>query len=403
VTEILLELYVDHPSLLAHTDLGRHTLLLAEGNRWGARSEKPSRRSPEDILSELIQGDQSALLTFFIGTTHSFMWVGFAEKVQIHPLPGRQELLQMVAPALLDMSRPDRPVAPELAREIGRVLLGEVAKVWPAEGLLRIVPDDVLFAMPWCGLSVKFPEANDPVFIVDHGCVVEAPSLATFRAATATGRPAAAPAGQQRLLAVGFDSADGMAEDDAEPRDLRHAEAEARQVAAHWPEGDAVVRVGPEASWSHLAELSLDQFGIIHIASHAMVHQGLPSQASLRLAGARESVPLTIPAVAALELKTDLIYLSCCEAARQLSRGGSGLMSFARAFLAAGTRSVVASTIRVDDEASAVLADRFYFHWLQGNSKAEALRAAQRDVRATNPRWRHPYFWAFYRLIGYSS
>ncbi|MFH1842656.1 MAG: CHAT domain-containing tetratricopeptide repeat protein [bacterium] len=399
VTEILLGLYVDYPSLLAHTDPGRHTLLLAEGNRWGARTGGSSGKSHEAVLSDLVSNDHSVLLAFFVGTTRSFMWVGFAETVRIYPLAGRPELLQLVAPVLLDMSRPDRPVTPELAGEIGRVLLGEVAKVWPADGLLRIVPDDVLFAMPWCGLTMESPDGGDPVSVVDHGCVVEAPSLATFRAATAAGRPA----GQQRLLTVGFDSAGGVSEDSTEPRDLRHAEAEARQVAAQWPNGNAVVRVGPEASWSRIAELSLDQFGIIHIASHAMVRQGLPSQASLRLAGAQESVPLTIPAVAALELRTDLIYLSCCEAARQLSRGGSGLMSFARAFLDAGTRSVIASTIRVDDEASAVLADRFYFHWLQGQSKAEALRAAQLDVRSANPRWQHPYFWAFYRLIGNST
>ena len=61
---------------------------------------------------------------------------------------------------------------------------------------------------------------------------------------------------------------------------------------------------------------------------------------------------------------------------------------------------MLASPIRVDDEAGAALAESFYRHWLQGTEKAEALRAAQLDLRLNHPRWSHPYYWAFYRLIG---
>ena len=99
-------------------------------------------------------------------------------------------------------------------------------------------------------------------------------------------------------------------------------------------------------------------------------------------------------------LSADLVYLSCCESSRRLTGSGSGFMDFAGAFLHAGARSVIASTLRVDDEASRYLAERFYHHWLGGKSKAVALRSAQQDVRAASSRWRHPYFWAYYRLIG---
>jgi CHAT domain-containing protein len=75
-------------------------------------------------------------------------------------------------------------------------------------------------------------------------------------------------------------------------------------------------------------------------------------------------------------------------------------MDFAGAFLRTGAEAVIASTLTVDDEASSYLAGRFYHHWLGGASKAVAMRLAQLDVRDHTDRWRHPYFWAYYRLIG---
>lgn len=410
VTEALIGLYADMPGLLGDTDPGRFTLLLAEENRWGAGGEAAPAATAQTALDRLIAQPGSPLLAFFIGQSRSFLWVGAAGTVSLHPLPGRQELLGILAPVLSDMDRPDRPVEAAAAAELGRLLLEPLAALWQAGRPLRIIPDDVLFATPWSGLALPPDESHPrPRAVVEHGAVVEAPALLDFGLAPGdfslapggSGSETVRPAGPSRLLlAVGLDSGTGGTGGEENQLRLRHAEAEAAQVAALWPAERVVLKVGEEAAWDRIAATALDRFGVIHIASHAVVHQGLPARATLRLAGGDEPAPLTITSVAALKLDADLIYLSCCEAARRVSRPGAGLMNFARAFLRAGSRSVIASTIRVDDEASHYLAGRYYHHWLAGKNKAAALRAAQLDLRAADPRWRHPYFWAFYRLIG---
>ena len=53
----------------------------------------------------------------------------------------------------------------------------------------------------------------------------------------------------------------------------------------------------------------------------------------------------------------------------------------------------------VDDEATAVLMDKFYSKWSAGETKAESLRAAQLEMMATE-RWREPIFWAGWVLSG---
>ena len=93
---------------------------------------------------------------------------------------------------------------------------------------------------------------------------------------------------------------------------------------------------------------------------------------------------------------------------------GDGIATFARAFIYAGTPSLVASLWDVADEPTNRLLPDFYRSWLAGASKARALRTAQlrllRDLRANTVRVRppagvvaipeHPVFWAGFALIG---
>ena len=91
---------------------------------------------------------------------------------------------------------------------------------------------------------------------------------------------------------------------------------------------------------------------------------------------------LTAEAIAALPLeKLDLAVLSACNTFRGDVAGGEGVMGLTRAFHLAGTRNVVASLWRVDDNATAVLMGRFYRNlWHKQMPPLEALRQAQLEI-----------------------
>ena len=176
-------------------------------------------------------------------------------------------------------------------------------------------------------------------------------------------------------------------------RQLRHAEAEAARIASLWPDTAVTLLLGAAAS-----DVGDEVFGshdVVHIASHARVSQGIGDRATVRLGA---GIPLTARGMARQNLNAELIYLSCCEGDRRLYSGG--VTSFARACLKAGARTVIAAGQRIDDAAAAALAERFYRHWLEGRSKAEALRIAQLEMRRESPEWAHPYYWGTYRLMG---
>jgi len=114
-----------------------------------------------------------------------------------------------------------------------------------------------------------------------------------------------------------------------------------------------------------------------------------------------------------LNLDADLVFLSACRSGMGKVTG-DGVLGLTRAFLYAGTRSVVATLWDVADEPTAKLVASFYKNVSENPDKAQALRSAQlsvlRQLRAgriqvatrrgplTLPE--NPIFWASFVLIG---
>jgi CHAT domain-containing protein len=89
--------------------------------------------------------------------------------------------------------------------------------------------------------------------------------------------------------------------------------------------------------------------------------------------------------------------LSACDTQLGKLSKGDDLVGLNRAFIYAGTPTVVASLWSVDDESTSLLMRSFYTHLKQGMSKAKALQAAQAETRKKYP---HPYYWAGFVLTG---
>ena len=81
---------------------------------------------------------------------------------------------------------------------------------------------------------------------------------------------------------------------------------------------------------------------------------------------------------------------------------GDDFVGLTRAFLQAGSASVLATLWQVDDRSTVDLMKDFYTHLedtgVQGD-KAVALARAQRALRASED-YRHPYYWAPFVLVG---
>ena len=118
---------------------------------------------------------------------------------------------------------------------------------------------------------------------------------------------------------------------------------------------------------------------------------------------AKEDGALQMSEVMRLKLNADLVTLSACRTGLGQLLSGEGIIGLTRAFLYAGSESVVVSLWNVNDIATASLMKVFYKKLQQGLRKDDALRQAKLELlRGPQQAWRHPYYWAPFVLVGES-
>jgi CHAT domain-containing protein len=142
--------------------------------------------------------------------------------------------------------------------------------------------------------------------------------------------------------------------------------------------------------------LGLENKDIIHFSCHGIFDQEDPLCSRIKL---NEEEILTAKEVFNLKLDAGLVTLSACETGINKVRPGDELIGLTRAFLCAGTSSVVVSLWLVYAPASLELMKKFYKSLKGGLSKPNALQNAQIDLIKSN-KYSHPYYWAPFILVG---
>ncbi len=367
VAEVLLGLLVDRPGLVGRRTVAEDARRIAS---WARGADTGRITGPR--------------LEFFVGDERAFAWwtPGPDDRWQWRELPMRSQQEDLVAAVITDMSYPDREIDADAVVRLGDLLLSPLSGRWRRGDVLEIVPDGMLHNVPWPALSWHADGAPEPVTALAHGpLVLIAGPPAVVSARTRDGG----------LLAVGCDDTN-----DQGTGRLRQAEAEARAIAALWRGGPVDLRVGREASVEDLLAGAMRHRRAIHLSSHATVYEGDAGHTAIHMTGG--DLPVTIPQLVGGVVDADLVFVSCCEGARRHRHPGKGVVSFAEAFLVAGADQVIASTVRVDDEATRLVAESFYRHWLGGKERAAALQAALLELADSRSRRGHPFYWAHYRL-----
>src|SRR6185295_9891024 len=155
---------------------------------------------------------------------------------------------------------------------------------------------------------------------------------------------------------------------------LEYAELEAEEVKNVYPQ--STVYVKKEASEEKSKSLS-PKYDVLHFATHAQLNEDDPlSSAILLVKGGKEDGRLEVREIFGMDLKANLVVLSGCDTALGKLSTGDELVGLTRAFIYAGTPSVVASLWSVEDSSTAQLMSSFYRN-LKTMTKVEALRQAQ--------------------------
>jgi CHAT domain-containing protein len=189
------------------------------------------------------------------------------------------------------------------------------------------------------------------------------------------------------------------------PDELPASRREVLAIASAFPGTRPVI--GPAATERELRR-SLDESGVIHVATHGYMNARNPLFSRIELApssssSTRDNGRLETHELLGMSITSRLVFLSGCETGVGEAWStpfdmGEDYTTLARSFLFAGARNVIASLWRIDDEGAAELARRFY-EGLRTLPAADALARAQVQMLSTG-QWRNPYFWAAFEVVG---
>ena len=158
---------------------------------------------------------------------------------------------------------------------------------------------------------------------------------------------------------------------------------------------------------------NIGKFDVVHFAAHGYFNPVNPLFSALVLAPDEENEDdgiLELHEVSGLKVNAHLVGLSACQSGVGKIENGDELVSLSRAFLYAGTNSILSTLWRVDDVSTALLMKHFYRRYagrvrdegLEGDetvSKAASLREAQLQVMRDGRHY-HPVYWGAITLTG---
>jgi CHAT domain-containing protein len=364
-------------------------------------------------VQELLDPDTS-LLEYFVTGKEVFAWVVEKEKLQFRRIELPKEklsgLVKMLRESIFTLGERDKfdEASVVLYKQLIEPLLSHITGKE-----LIIVPHDVLHYLPFhalMGLDGHYLIEKYPIYYLSSA------SLLQFVQEKRK-------AGGEKVLAFGNP-------DLGDPeKNLEYAELEAEGVKNVYPE--SAVYVKKEASEEKSKSLS-PSYDVLHFATHAQLNEDDPLSSAVLLAKeGKEDGRLEVREIFGMDLKANLVVLSGCDTALGKLSTGDELVGLTRAFIYAGTPSVVASLWSVDDSSTAQLMASFYRN-LKTMSKAEALRQAQLELIRGEGRsdliakrgvggigklgetpegqspsedpisvsTSHPYFWAPFILVG---
>jgi hypothetical protein len=381
-----------------------------EAHQLEVRLEHPAFRAlrhPTPATLRALQAaidDGSALLVFWLGGEASHRWTIRRARLDHALLPSRAEIELAATRAYGELSKPGVMHPDGGVAALGALLLdGLDPRELPPR--LVIVPDGILHYLPF-----------EPLPLAAAGELGRQARITYLPAASLLTDLPVAPARVRespRLLALGAPNAGADRTDALRPATLSelsglgalpHAAREARAVASLWGREHATLLVDGEATEARLRALPLAEFAVVHLAAHGWLDPRSAARSGLLLEsgvpdGATDDGVLALRDILALDLDADLVTLSACRSGLGDLVSGEGMVGVTRAFLHAGSRSIVASLWAVDDEATAAFMTRFYRALERRLPIADALERARSELRA-EARWRHPFYWAPWIVVG---
>ncbi len=417
------------------------TVKIRAANPAYAAIKYPQPLTLAQIQQQVLDKD-TLLLQYSLGAEQSYLWAVTPNGIQTYILP-KEATLEAAAKKFRSAATTPGTLNTDIKRTgdaLYQLILAPVATQLPNKRLL-IVADGALQYTPFAAL----PLPNTPTYtpLLKNHEIINAPSASSV----AVLRQQKHPIGPKTLAVLAdpvFRNDDGRITERNTalntcapaladrtntktlitqnlPRDLQttlrdldlrgiqrlpYTRQEAEKILALVPPDQRTAACAFAANFGRVTQPTreqLNQYRIIHFATHGFVNESKPQFSGLVLSlvdaqGKPQDGFLRLHDIFNLRLAADLVVLSACQTGMGKDIKGEGLVGLTRGFMYAGSRRVVTSLWSIADDATADLMTEFYRGMLQQKqTPAAALRSAQLKMWEKNP---DPRLWAAFTLQG---
>jgi CHAT domain-containing protein/tetratricopeptide (TPR) repeat protein len=329
------------------------------------------------LLGEIQQllGPETTLLSYYVTASKTLIFIVTRDSLNVVEVPvGEKELRNAVDwfRSFASLRDPE----PASLKQLDGWLITPIRQYLKTP-MICVIPHSILHQLPFAAIH------NGKGYFGEQHTIYYLPAASLLPSIARRNRPASKP-----MLAIAQAKAEGWPA-------LHYVDQEAETVARLYNGKALLTGQALKAEFLRLA----GNYDILHIASHAELNTRSPLFSRFLLTPDQNgNQGLEVREIYDLNLShTSLVVLSACETQLGAQSRGDDIVGLNRAFLYAGTSSVIASLWTVDDQATGLLMRSFYTHLKRGMGKAQALRVAQSETRRQYP---NPYYWAAFILTG---
>jgi CHAT domain-containing protein len=352
-------------------------------------------------LLEIVQRRRGVVIEYFVTEEQLIIWVisSQGDVITLTSPISQQRLRETIADLLNLLQRPalqrkQRTSMFQRLQELYGCLLAPIPhELLPtdAEEAITIIPHGPLFQVPFAALQ----EAATCQYFIQQHALIYAPSVHILKYIQANTRNIIFADSPSLLAFVNPVPLPGL-----DQSSLIFTEQKFGVIEAFYnqSERNTILKGGnalKAALWREAARHT-----VLYFATHAQAFDEDPLASYLALAcvPSEEDGYLRVPEIFQLDLHTDLVILSACETGRgQIT--GDGINGLSRAFITAGTPSLLISLWPIPEEESFNQMYQFYEAWqTEQRSKAQALRMAQLESLENYPE--QPAVWSAFALVG---
>jgi CHAT domain-containing protein len=358
-----------------------------------------------DVLLEYLQGDEE-LYVFLIGKS----------KFYTHTLKiGIQDWVDKFVEFENGIDKP-RELLYQLVFQPLEDKIAEANQGKEIENLI-IVPDGVLFYLSCEMLIIK--DEEEPEYFGDHYTITYSPSASVLKPEILQTRQperytqdllALAPFGEGGTAPtqVAMKATEDLLLSDTlrsgleGVQPLPYSAGEVQTISRLYPQ--SVCKIGAEATKAYLKDHATGN-RYLHLSTHGYLDSNQPMYSGLLFSDGM----LQTYEIFNMDIDAELTVLSACQTGLGELKAGEGLVGLTRAFMYAGSPSVLVSLWPVSDLSTADFMKRFYRNLNKGITKAEALRETKiwmkeksyhTDEHGNVIKHDDPFYWAPFILVG---